>query len=262
MYFKLLKTIISIFEKKTVFSIFKSKPKLSELIPEGFVDIHSHILPGIDDGSKNLEETIQLLTQLKAIGFSKCIFTPHTLPEIWENTSEGITDTFQKTKLEIDNPFDVMFQHAASEYMINEAFLQRLETEKLLTLKDNYLLIEMSYLNPPLALREIIFEIQLKGYQPILAHPERYLFYHNTSKMYENLKKLDVKFQLNLLSSVGYYGNSVANTADFLLKEDFIDFVGSDVHHIRHVNAFQNKLIIKSEKGLQNAIEKNTFFNK
>jgi tyrosine-protein phosphatase YwqE len=153
-----------------------------------------------------------------------------------------------------------MLQHAASEYMINETFLQRLETEKLLTLKDNYLLIEMSYLNPPLALKEIIFEIQLKGYQPILAHPERYLFYHNTPKMYEELKKLDVQFQLNLLSSVGYYGTAVANTADFLLKEDLIDFVGSDVHHMRHYNAFHNKLVIKSEKQLVSAIEKNAFF--
>jgi tyrosine-protein phosphatase YwqE len=243
-----------------VFSIFKNKPKLSELIPDGFVDIHSHILPGIDDGSKNLEETIELLTQLKSIGFSKCIFTPHTLPEIWDNTSEGITETFTNTKLLLDKSLEYMLHHTASEYMINEAFLERLGTEKLLTLKDNYLLIEMSYLNPPLALKEIIFEIQLKGYQPILAHPERYLFYHNTPKMYEVLKKLDVQFQLNLLSSVGYYGTAVATAADFLLKRDYIDFVGSDVHHRKHCNAFQNKLIIKSEKQLVNAIEKNMFF--
>jgi len=243
-----------------VFSIFKNKSKLSDLIPDGFIDIHSHILPGIDDGAKNIGETIELLTHLNAIGFSKCIFTPHTLPEIWDNTSEGITETFQNTKLQLANPLDSMLQHAASEYMINETFLQRLETEKLLTLKDNYLLIEMSYLNPPLALKEIIFEIQLKGYQPILAHPERYLFYHNTPKTYESLKKEEVQFQLNLLSSVGYYGTSVAKTADFLLKEDFIDFVGSDVHHMRHYNAFHNKLVIKSEKQLVSAIEKNAFF--
>jgi tyrosine-protein phosphatase YwqE len=153
-----------------------------------------------------------------------------------------------------------MLYRAASEYMINESFLQRLQTEPLLTLKDNYVLIEMSYLNPPLALKEIIFEIQLKGYQPLLAHPERYLFYHNNTKMYETLKKLEVQFQLNLLSSVGYYGSSVAKTTDFLLKENFIDFVGSDVHHLRHVNSFENKIIIKSEKQLKVAMDKNSFF--
>ena len=243
-----------------MFSIFKSNPKLSELIPEGFIDIHSHILPGIDDGSENLAQSTDLLNRLKSIGFSKCIVTPHTLPEIWENTSEGITATFNSTKLQLEEPLNNMLYRAASEYMINESFLQRLQTEPLLTLKDNYVLIEMSYMNPPLALKEIIFEIQLKGYQPILAHPERYLFYHNNTKMYETLKKLEVQFQLNLLSSVGYYGSSVAKTADFLLKGDFIDFVGSDVHHLRHVNAFENKIIIKSEKQLKVAMDKNTFF--
>ena len=243
-----------------MFSIFKSKPKLSELIPEGFIDIHSHILPGIDDGSENLAQSTDLLNRLNSIGFSKCIVTPHTLPEIWENTSEGITATFNSTKLQLEEPLNNMLYRAASEYMINESFLQRLQTEPLLTLKDNYVLIEMSYLNPPLALKEIIFEIQLKGYQPLLAHPERYLFYHNNTKMYETLKKLEVQFQLNLLSSVGYYGSSVEKTTDFLLKENFIDFVGSDVHHLRHVNAFENKIIIKSEKQLKVAMDKNSFF--
>ena len=164
-----------------MFSIFKSKPKLSELIPEGFIDIHSHILPGIDDGSENLAQSTDLLNRLNSMGFSKCIVTPHTLPEIWENTSEGITATFNSTKLQLEEPLNNMLYRAASEYMINESFLQRLQTEPLLTLKDNYVLIEMSYLNPPLAPKEIIFEIQLKGYQPLLAHPERYLFYHNIS---------------------------------------------------------------------------------
>lgn len=243
-----------------MFTIFKAKPKLSELIPKEYVDIHSHILPGIDDGSENLEQTSELLKRLNEIGFSKCIATPHTLPEIWENTTEGITKTFETTKLQLEKPLNNMLHHAASEYMINEVFLQRLQTEPLLTLKDNYVLIEMSYMNPPLALKEIIFEIQLKGYQPLLAHPERYLFYHRNTKMYETLKKLEVQFQLNLLSSVGYYGSSVAKIADFLLKENFIDFVGSDVHHLRHVAAFDNRLTIKSEKQLRDAIAKNSFF--
>jgi tyrosine-protein phosphatase YwqE len=115
-------------------------------------------------------------------------------------------------------------------------------------------------MNPPLGLKEIIFEIQLKGYQPLLAHPERYLFYHQNTKMYSTLKDLDVKFQLNLLSSVGYYGTSVAKAAEFLLKGNLIDFVGSDVHHMKHVGAFQNKIILNSSKELQAAIERNSCF--
>ena len=243
-----------------MFSLFKTKPKLSDLIPEGAVDIHSHILPGIDDGAATISHTIKLLDGLNKIGFSKCIATPHTLPEIWENTSNGIKETFQTTKEQLQEPHQKMLQHAASEYMINEAFLERLHTEPLLTIKDNIVLIEMSYMNPPLALKEIIFEIQLKGYQPLLAHPERYLFYHQNTKMYQTLKELDVKFQLNLLSSVGYYGSSVATAADFLLKENYIDFVGTDVHHMKHIGAFENKLIIKSEAALRSAIERNSYF--
>ena len=243
-----------------MFSLFKTKPKLSDLIPEGAVDIHSHILPGIDDGASTISHTTKLLEGLNKIGFSKCIATPHTLPEIWENTSNGIKETFQSTKEQLQEPHQTMLQHAASEYMINEAFLERLHTEPLLTIKDNIVLIEMSYMNPPLALKEIIFEIQLKGYQPLLAHPERYLFYHQNTKMYRTLKELDVKFQLNLLSSVGYYGSSVATAADFLLKENYIDFVGTDVHHMKHIGAFENKLIIKSEAALRSAIERNSYF--
>ena len=243
-----------------MFSIFKSKPKLSDLIPEGTIDIHSHLLPGIDDGATDISNTIKLLEGIRKIGFTKCILTPHTLPEIWENTSDGIKETFHTTKQNLEEPLQTMLHRAASEYMINEAFLDRLHSEPLLTIKDNIVLIEMSYMNPPLALKEIIFEIQIKGYQPLLAHPERYLFYHQDTKMYTTLKELDVKFQMNLLSSVGYYGSKVAIAADFLLKENYIDFVGTDVHHMKHIGAFENKIIVKSENQLQSAIERNSFY--
>jgi tyrosine-protein phosphatase YwqE len=123
-----------------MFSIFKSKPKLSDLIPEGYVDIHSHILPGIDDGSETISQTIKLLEGLRKVGFSKCIATPHTLPEIWENTSIGINETFQTTKQNLEEPLQTMLEGYASEYMINEAFLERLQSEPLLTIKDNIVL--------------------------------------------------------------------------------------------------------------------------
>ena len=239
-------------------SFFKSKPKLVDLIPAGFIDIHSHLLPGIDDGAKSIEDTSEMLLQLKSIGFEKCITTPHSLPGVWENTKEGILTTFIQTKSELPKSTSEMLHITASEYMMNETFHERIQTDELLTIKDNLVLVEMSYLNPPLALLDIIFELKLKGYQPILAHPERYFFYHQNQKMYKTLKELDVLFQLNLLSTVGYYGSSVAIIADMLLKDNFIDFVGSDVHHMRHVNSFQNKITIKSEKKLIEAIERNS----
>lgn len=241
-------------------SIFKSKPKLSALIPNGFIDIHSHLLPEIDDGSKSLEETETLLQQLKVIGFEKCITTPHTLPEVWENTREGILQKYNETKSQLSENLQPMLHHTASEYMLDDSFIDRLQSEKLLTLKDNIVLIEMSYLNPPLALKDIIFEIQIKGYQPLLAHPERYLYYHKNLKAYELFKDSGVLFQLNLLSSVGYYGPSVAKAADYLLKNDFIDYVGSDVHHQKHVSSFESKIVITSETKLCETLKNNTAF--
>lgn len=244
-----------------MFSIFKTKATLKDLIPTNYIDIHSHILPGIDDGAANLEKTTVILSKVKEIGFAKCIMTPHTLPEIWENSANGIIQKFSETKSKLDRPYSDMLQSAASEYMINDAFLNRLRTEPLLTLKDNLVLIEMSYLTPPFALIDIIYEMKHKGYQPILAHPERYLFYHNNLKMYERIKELDVLFQLNLLSVVGYYGKHVAHIADYLLKGDFVDYVGSDIHHLRHVNAFNQSTVIKSHKKLSESIERNSFFS-
>ena len=108
---------------------------------------------------------------------------------------------------------------------------------------------------------EILFELQLKGYQPVLAHPERYNFYHHNFSMYEQLKKAGCLFQMNLLSSVGYYGKDVAIAADKLLDKRLIDFVGSDIHHENHIKSFQNKIIIKNKEALEKAISANVLFN-
>lgn len=243
-----------------MYSIFKQRPKLKEVIPNGYVDIHSHILPGIDDGAETIKQSAELLQQLRTLGFSACIATPHINPGVWNNTPAIINEAFQQTRLNLEGSEKQILAHCASEYMLNDTFVQTLASEPLMTLKSNYVLVELSYVNPPLALKEIIFEIRHKGYQPILAHPERYIYYHQNPKIYSGLKNMGVLFQLNLLSTVGYYGPSVAKTADFLLKDEMIDFVGSDIHHQRHVEAFQQNLTMASEKQLQQAMERNSFF--
>ena len=129
-----------------------------------------------------------------------------------------------------------------------------------MTLKGNFVLIEMSYLNPPIQLYDIIFEIQLAGYTPVLAHPERYTFYHNNFSEYEKLKKTGCLFQLNLLSTVDYYGKNISSIADKLLQKGMIDFVGSDVHHANHIQSFYKKVSIKNTEALKIAMNKNLFF--
>ena len=241
-------------------SLFKSKPRLSELIPNGYVDIHSHVLPGIDDGAQNMENSKFLLEAMIGFGFSKVITTPHTMKNVWDNTTSSIKNAQQIVESELSELSNQLNLQSASEYFLDENLMQLAQQEKLLTLKDNYILVEMSYLNAPIQLYDFLFELQLKGYQLILAHPERYTFFHSKKKEYNKLKKAGCLFQMNLLATVGYYGKEVAETADYLLKENLYDFVGSDIHHKNHVAAFQNKLVIKNHKQMETVIEKNLFF--
>lgn len=241
-------------------SFFKSKPRLFELIPEDYVDIHSHILFGVDDGAKTISDTEFLLKAMVDLRFSKCITTPHTMTYVWENTNESINNKQGIVSKSLPELTSALKLEAASEYLIDDEFVKLFKTKPLLTLKDNYVLIEMSYLNPPIQLYDIIFELQVAGYIPVLAHPERYSFFHNSFENYKKLKKAGCYFQINLLSSVGYYGKDVAVTAQKLLELGMIDFAGSDIHHKNHIDAFNGKVLIKDSKALINSMKNNSFF--
>lgn len=243
--------------------LFFNKPKkaLADLIPDGYIDIHSHLLPGIDDGSKSDEDTVNLVNTLKGYGFTQFITTPHVLTGVWNNTKEGIQATEAITKdmlitKGIGNPFK-----AAAEYLMDDTFLKLLKNEPLLTLKDDYVLVEMSYLNPPIQLYDIVYELQLAGYKPILAHPERYLFYHMKYDEYNKLKRAGCKFQINLLSVTGYYGKPVLEVAKRLLDDNMIDFAGSDAHHERHTASFKNPVLLKNTEPLITALKNNSLFS-
>ena len=235
----------------------KKKTILRDLVPEGYIDIHSHLLPGIDDGAKNIEDSLYLLNSLQEIGFNEIITTPHIINTVWNNTADSIINKKQETQRELD--LKIPFK-AAAEYMMDDSFSRLFKNEKLLTLKDNYVLVEMSYLNAPMQLYDILFELQVAGYKPVLAHPERYVFYHKNFNEYTKLKKAGCLFQLNLLSTVGYYGEGVFEAAEQLLAKGMIDFTGSDVHHKNHVAAFDSKIKLKETIVLKEAMKRNIFF--
>jgi protein-tyrosine phosphatase len=241
-------------------SIFKSKPLLKDLIPNNYIDIHSHLLPGIDDGAKTIQDSINLITALQGFGTSQCITTPHVMHHFWENSSENIQQTAKTTRIELEqNNISIPFR-AAAEYMMDDNFVKLFQSEPLLTLKDNYVLVEMSYINPPIQLYAILFDLQVAGYIPVLAHPERYVFYHNNFDEYQKLRNAGCLLQLNLLATVGYYGAGIAKIAEKLLLNDMYSFVGSDVHHSNHIAAFSQKIKLKDPVPLQETIEKNQFF--
>jgi tyrosine-protein phosphatase YwqE len=187
---------------------------------------------------------------MSSYGIKNFITTPHVLGDVYPNTSEIIKSKLQEVQKEVQkrNMTDISID-AAAEYMMDEQFSELLEKEDILTLKDNFILVEMSYFSPPINLFDILFQIQLKGYKPILAHPERYNSYHNNFEIYYKLKKAGCLFQLNLLSLTEQYGKFVTKTAERLIKENLYDFVGTDTHHHHHLHLLKK---IGTKKNLKN----------
>lgn len=245
-----------------MFFFSKNKPVLKDLIPDGHIDIHSHLLPGIDDGATTFEDTLRLTQALQIFGVTQFITTPHIIQHIWENTHAGIIFKKVETIQQLEkNNITIPFQ-AAAEYLMDDQFVRLFQSHDLLTLKDNYVLVEMSYINAPIQLYSILFDLQVAGYIPILAHPERYLFYHNNFNEYVKLKRAGCLFQLNLLSVVGYYGTQITKIAEQLLAKGMYDYVGSDVHHDNHIAAFEQKVKLKDLAPLKEAIANNQFFKR
>ena len=240
-----------------ILNLFKSKPALKELIPQGFIDIHSHILHGIDDGPKNILESLNLINEMKKIGFHKIIGTPHTYSGLYENTNDTIKTSFEHLKTKLNNDTKVSY---ASEYLLDISIIERAKVEKLLTIKDNYILIEISFISMPINFKEMIFELKKLGYIPILSHPERYRYMFNNLNLIEEIKNMGCYLQLNLLSATGYYGNDISAFCNELLKNNLIDFAGSDIHNIHQVNYFDNKIKIKEIDKLEEVMENNKYF--
>ncbi|WP_350288786.1 CpsB/CapC family capsule biosynthesis tyrosine phosphatase [uncultured Croceitalea sp.] len=213
----------------------------------GFIDIHNHILPGIDDGAKNVEESIQLIKAFREFGISKFICTPHIMHNYHDNTPKSINKSFTilKKELKTKNIDNIDIKYAA-EHMIDENFEHLLDNNEVLTLNSNHILIEMSYLQPSINFNQSVEKIIKKGIFPVFAHPERYQYLNNDIKNYEKLKSQGLKFQLNLLSLGGYYGPDVKKAALQLLENNLYDFLGSDAHNMTHIQSLKS---IKLKEG-------------
>ena len=234
----------------------KKEIPLNEFFPEGFVDIHSHLLPGIDDGAQDLETSIALIQKMASYGIKNFITTPHILGDVYPNTPEIINSKLKEVRdaLKKRNISDISIS-AAAEYMMDEKFTEIMEKGELLTLKDNLVLVEMSYFSPPINLYDMLFQLQLKGYKPILAHPERYNSYHTNLENYYQLKRAGCLFQLNLLSLTEHYGKHVKKITEKLLKENMYDFVGTDTHHENHLLTLQKIGTAKNLKSIEDLMK-------
>ena len=222
-----------------LFSKSKVKEQLFDFSAIG-TDMHSHLLPGIDDGSPNLETSIQLIRGMHQLGYRKLVTTPHVMWDMYRNTSAVITEKLAVVKdaLKAEN-IDIDI-HAAAEYYLDENVERLLQNkEPLLTVSDNKVLVEFSMAFPPMNIKDILFEMQMQGYQPIIAHPERYTYLLQNKEFYDELKDIGCMFQLNLLSLGTHYGRSVSELSTYLLKKGYYDLVGTDLHHIGHLEALR-----------------------
>ncbi len=245
-----------------ILDIFSRKPKrLSTPVDLSVLgcDIHSHFIPGIDDGAETIEDSIQMITEMYNLGYKKIITSPHTMSDYYRNTTEiilsGCEDVKQALK-EVNIPIEM---DAVSEYYLDYDFERKLDEGPLLTFGNKYLLFEISYMNPPDNLYHVIFKMQLLGYKPVLAHPERYNFWHKDFEKYEAFIDKGVLLQMNINSLTGYYSYATKKIAEQMIDKNMISLLGTDCHHIGHINLIKQ---VVYEPYLEKLIGSNLLLNK
>ena len=211
-------------------------------------DMHSHLLPGLDDGAETVEHSVELLRQLQALGYRKLIMTPHIMGDFYRNTPEGIRGALAALrKAAAAAGITGMELDCAAEYYLDESFGRRLEeNEPLLTFggEQRLVLFETSYINEPFNLTETIFNLQAAGYQPVLAHPERYTYLYGRFEELAQIREQGVLLQVNLNSLTGYYSAGAKRVAEKLIDAGLVDLLGTDTHHLKHLDTLRTKVLI------------------
>lgn len=222
-------------------------------------DIHSHFIPGIDDGSSSMATTIEMLKNMKELGYRKVITTPHIMSDFFKNTPEIILSGLEKVRSELSMAKIEIEIEAAAEYYLDFDFERKLNEEKLLSFGNKkYLLFEISYVNAPENIGSVAFELQMQGYIPVLAHPERYPFWYKKFEKYEELKEKGMLFQMNINSLTGYYSSDTKKIAEQLIDKGMIDFLGTDCHHIGHIELMKQ---CRSEEYLSKLLDSGKLLN-
>jgi protein-tyrosine phosphatase len=204
-------------------------------------DMHSHILPGIDDGADSLETSLKLIRGMKELGYKKLIATPHIMWDMYRNTPDIVHRKLDEVRKAVKDAGIDIELGAAAEYFLDEHVEDLLnKKEPLLTISENKVLAEFSLAFPPMNIKEMLFEMQMQGYLPIIAHPERYTYLQRNRDFYEELRDTGCLFQLNILSLSGHYGKGVMELAQYLLRNNYYSLVGTDLHHVGHLEGLHD----------------------
>lgn len=204
-------------------------------------DMHNHILFGIDDGSKTIENSLLMARQFVDMGYTEVIATPHIMSNYYPNDKgiiEGRANLLKDALLQNGIPLELKF---AAEYYIDEYFLEKVSNkEPLLTFRDNHVLVETSFLNKPVFFSKILFELRTQNYIPVFAHPERYIYFHENYAELEEIMELGVKLQINLLSLIGYYSPMVRKMASWMVQHGNYHLLGTDAHNLDQMNLLKD----------------------
>lgn len=242
-------------------NIFKSKPKINiQSLSSIAVDMHSHLVPGIDDGCKSLEESLVILQRMHELGFQKIITTPHTMWGGYDNTPETILSGANSLNEYLESKNFPLKVEASSEYYSDGHFDELIKAKNLLPFGKNYILFELSYMFKPSNLGTTIFDLSVEGYRPILAHPERYNYlFDKDLKEYNKIKDSGAYLQLNLFSLVDAYGPAAKQIAHKLIDADLVDFVGTDIHNTMQLSYLDALL---SDPYMDKLLQKDKLLNK
>ena len=223
-------------------------------------DMHSHLLPGIDDGAPDITTSLELVKGMMELGYTKLITTPHVMWDMYKNTTAMILEKLEVLRSAVKNKGMDVEINAAAEYFLDD-YVHGLikKNEPLLAISGNMVLVEFSLAYPSHSLKDILFDMQMQGYQPIIAHPERYIYLERNKEFYEELKDIGCLFQVNLLSLVGHYGRTQQELAQYLIKKGYYDLAGTDLHHMRHLDALQSReLAVQLQKLIDSGKLKNS----
>lgn len=232
---------------------FKKKEVPSQLFFS--TDIHCHIIPGIDDGSPDVGTSVELIERMQGWGINRIIASPHVTMGTFENTPSTIGNALSALKNELDSKNNNIDISHSAEYRIDENFVRQIEANAIVPLPNNYLLVENSFLQEPWGLDQFLFDLKVKGFMPILAHPERYIYYTTGKRTrYDELHSTGTLFQINLLSLAGYYGSGERKIAEYLIEKGYADFIGTDLHNHRHADCIDKYLASKEYRKHQQAL--------
>ena len=223
-----------------MFHFFRKKTADSTLFYH--TDVHSHILPYVDHGAQHTQMGIDLLKAEMKMGISRVVLTSHVTSEVFENTNDSLTQAFIPFQEAVKEAGIDIQLHLSAEYRIDEFWRKQYEEGKILPMPGNYLLLENSFYQELIGSEQIMFDLNCRGYHPILAHPERYPYYAQDKDRYTAMHQSNVLFQVNILSFTGYFGHTARETAFWLLNHDLVDFLGSDIHHHKHAKIIKDYL--------------------